>query len=47
MFTRQQIEEIKDKLYLLGKKDTEFDEVTDLNDDSYITLALDGEQVLG
>lgn len=45
MFTVQQIEEIRKKLALQSKKDSDFIEVTDVDANDYITLIKDGKNV--
>ena len=43
MFTRDQIEEIKKKLIMLGTKDTQFPDAHKLNGEEIIAIVQDGE----
>lgn len=43
MFTKNQIEEIRDKLAQLGVKDTEFEVTEEVSDDSMIAIVSGGE----
>lgn len=43
MFTKNQIEEIRDKLAQLGVKDTEFEVTEEVSDDSTITIVSGGK----
>lgn len=43
MFTKNQIEEIRDKLAQLGVKDTEFEVTKGVSEDDMIAIVSDGE----
>lgn len=43
MFTRNQIEEIRDKLAQLGVKDTDFEVTEEISDDSMVAIVSGGE----